>query len=196
MADSPDRYQQILDAAERVFGEYGFAQARIETIAEHAGVAKGTVYLYFKGKDDLYASLVEDRVEQFAAMISAEMANADNLSEAIRSFVKTRIEFYQKHQGFMYTILESMTGFDSELRMRLVSSHDRVLVAIRELMARVLGIGVSFSPELAADVLVGAVNFVVASREISGESFDVDELTEELTTLLTEGLGMRGKLQA
>ena len=56
------RPAEILEAAEQEFAEQGFASARIESIAKRAGVAKGTVYLYFKTKEALFEGLVRARI--------------------------------------------------------------------------------------------------------------------------------------
>ncbi|HEX3623180.1 MAG TPA: helix-turn-helix domain-containing protein, partial [Acidimicrobiales bacterium] len=63
------RRDQILDAAEQVFVERGFASATIADVAEHAGVAKGTVYLYFDSKTQLLAALRARHVDRFKAAL-------------------------------------------------------------------------------------------------------------------------------
>src|SRR5258707_14465073 len=59
-----DKRERILAAAERVFARRGFFAARVSEIAKDAGVADGTIYLYFKSKDDLLISLFENRMRQ------------------------------------------------------------------------------------------------------------------------------------
>lgn len=64
------RPEEILDAAFTVFGETGFARAKIEDVARIAGVSKGTVYLYFDSKESLFREMVRARV--VAALAEAE----------------------------------------------------------------------------------------------------------------------------
>ncbi len=54
-----ERQHQILDAARRIFGEHGLAESRMDDIAVAAGLSKGTLYLYYKSKDDLVVGLLE-----------------------------------------------------------------------------------------------------------------------------------------
>src|ERR1700722_1995912 len=68
------RPQEILDAALAGFAARGFAAARMEDIAARAGVTKGTLYLYFTSKDELFKSLVR---ESIGAVIAARQAEAD-----------------------------------------------------------------------------------------------------------------------
>src|SRR5436190_12701843 len=69
---SGDKRERILVAAERIFARHGFFHARVSEIAREAGVADGTIYLYFKSKDDLLITLFESRMER----VTAELALA------------------------------------------------------------------------------------------------------------------------
>src|SRR3954464_4778033 len=57
-----ERPQQIIDAALAIFGERGLAAARLEDIAKRAGLSKGTIYLYFPNKEELFREMVRDTV--------------------------------------------------------------------------------------------------------------------------------------
>ena len=65
------RPNEILDAAIAVFAEKGFAAARMEDIAHKAGVTKGTIYLYFQGKEDVFKTLVRESIGQAIAANTA-----------------------------------------------------------------------------------------------------------------------------
>ena len=65
-----NKYHQILEAAVRVFARQGFHQSTVAQIAKDAGVADGTIYLYFKSKDDLLISLFESRMERVIAHLT------------------------------------------------------------------------------------------------------------------------------
>jgi AcrR family transcriptional regulator len=66
-----ERPSEILDAAVAVFAEKGFAAARMEDIARRAGVTKGTIYLYFQGKEDVFKSLVRESIGETLAANAA-----------------------------------------------------------------------------------------------------------------------------
>jgi TetR/AcrR family transcriptional regulator, fatty acid metabolism regulator protein len=66
-----DKRTRILAAAERIFARHGFFSARVSEIAKEAGVADGTIYLYFKSKDDLLISLFERRMKQVNDVLRA-----------------------------------------------------------------------------------------------------------------------------
>src|SRR5882672_8572191 len=85
---SGDKRERILVAAERIFARHGFFAARVSEIAREAGVADGTIYLYFKSKDDLLISLFEDRMARANARLRDAIAGLAPLAQ-LRAFIHT-----------------------------------------------------------------------------------------------------------
>jgi TetR/AcrR family fatty acid metabolism transcriptional regulator len=83
-----DKRERILDASERIFARHGFFAARVSEIAKEAGVADGTIYLYFKSKDDLLISLFERRMTQVNAELRTAIAEGTPL-EQLHAFIRT-----------------------------------------------------------------------------------------------------------
>ena len=83
-----DKRERILAAAERIFARHGFFAARVSEIAKDAGVADGTIYLYFKSKDDLLISLFESRMSQVNAALGKAIEGLAPLAQ-LRAFVHT-----------------------------------------------------------------------------------------------------------
>src|SRR5215212_7727170 len=89
--DRSDKRERILSAAERVFARHGFFAARVSEIAREAGVADGTIYLYFKSKDDLLISLFESRMKQVNDVLREAIANApppDQLTAFVQAYLQ------------------------------------------------------------------------------------------------------------
>src|SRR6516225_5792547 len=80
--------ERILDAAVHVFAEKGFYGAKVSEIAREAGVADGTIYLYFKSKDDLLISLFEDRMAQINANLREALESAPGAVERLKAVVR------------------------------------------------------------------------------------------------------------
>jgi AcrR family transcriptional regulator len=94
------RRGQILDAAHAVFAGKGFREATVCDIAEAAGVAKGTVYLYFKSKDEMYWAALERGLDQLHAQTKAALDQADTVEQTLRAFVGTKVRFFDAHREF------------------------------------------------------------------------------------------------
>jgi TetR/AcrR family transcriptional regulator, fatty acid metabolism regulator protein len=86
-----DKRERILAAAERIFARRGFFAARVSEIAKEAGVADGTIYLYFKSKDDLLISLFEHRMEQANEQLRRAIAGLAP-AEQLRAFIHTYLQ--------------------------------------------------------------------------------------------------------
>ncbi|HET6344108.1 MAG TPA: TetR/AcrR family transcriptional regulator [Myxococcota bacterium] len=82
------KYQRILDAALDVFARKGFHEAKISEIARAAGVADGTIYLYFKNKDDLLISLFESKLEQINEGLRNELKDITDARERLQHIIR------------------------------------------------------------------------------------------------------------
>jgi TetR/AcrR family fatty acid metabolism transcriptional regulator len=86
------RRRAILESAVRVFAENGFFAARIRDIAAGAGVAEGTIYLYFDGKDDLLLTAFRDKVAEFCASVKDVLSSSLPFQERLSRFVAHQFE--------------------------------------------------------------------------------------------------------
>ena len=83
-----DKRDRILSAAERIFARHGFFAAKVSDVAKEAGVADGTIYLYFKSKDDILISLFERRMRQLNTALK-ESVTGKPPREQLREFIRT-----------------------------------------------------------------------------------------------------------
>ncbi len=97
-SERSDKRERILLAAERIFARHGFFAARVSEIAKEAGVADGTIYLYFKSKDDLLISLFEQRMSQVNATLRAAIAGVPP-KDQLRAFIKAYLQLVHDEPG-------------------------------------------------------------------------------------------------
>ena len=83
-ASRPDKRALITDAAIAVFAEKGYRSARVADVAKIAGVADGTIYLYFKNKEDLLLSVFEEKMDFLLEGLGEAIAQVDDPVEKIR----------------------------------------------------------------------------------------------------------------
>ncbi|MES2746517.1 MAG: TetR/AcrR family transcriptional regulator [Bdellovibrionota bacterium] len=91
-----DKDQRILDAAKLLFGRFGLKKTSIEEIAQHAGLGKGTVYLYFKSKDEIFSVLANRLTEEYETLVDEAIAKAHSPTEKIRTFIEVRVGYWDK----------------------------------------------------------------------------------------------------
>jgi len=97
-SERSDKRERILLAAERIFARHGFFAARVSEIAKEAGVADGTIYLYFKSKDDLLISLFEQRMTQVNETLRAAIAGVPP-KDQLRAFIKAYLQLVHDEPG-------------------------------------------------------------------------------------------------
>ena len=83
--------ERILHAAVRVFAKKGFHATRVSEVAKAAGVADGTIYLYFRSKDALLVSLFEDRVERLLAFLQTELPEVTTATDKLRRIIELQL---------------------------------------------------------------------------------------------------------
>ena len=81
-----NKHTAILDAARAVFSRDGYAASSVEEVAAEAGIAKGTVYLYFSSKEELYLAALLRDVKAFGAAARTEMERAPHCSRRLKRF--------------------------------------------------------------------------------------------------------------
>jgi TetR/AcrR family fatty acid metabolism transcriptional regulator len=103
------RRTEIVDAARTVFARRGFARGIIDDIAKEAGIAKGTVYLYFRSKTEIYKAVLDHDMKKVKKGTLKRMDAAGTLKEKIHAFILARIENAEVRKEF-FRIMDSEQG--------------------------------------------------------------------------------------
>lgn len=97
--DRADKHDLILEAAIEVFAEKGFHRARISDIARRAGVADGTIYLYFRNKDDVLLTIFEEKMGVLIDGLKAALASVEDPLDQVRTFARYHFEQVRDHRA-------------------------------------------------------------------------------------------------
>lgn len=137
------RRGQLVSAAVEVFAQKGFHEAKMQEIADKAGVGKGTIYEYFSTKDDLFLAVYDSWMDEFeAAMQHAESAAMTPISKA-DALIETTISFYEKHSAHAAILLEFWAH-------ALRSEDAHFLSRIREMKETLAALGAKVTKQLVA----------------------------------------------
>ena len=102
------RRAAILAAARHVFAAKGFGDTTIDEIARAAGIAKGTVYLYFRSKRELYRAALTSGISELTTIVAARMAEARTLEQKVRAYVEARAGYFDTHREFFKLYLAEL----------------------------------------------------------------------------------------
>src|SRR5215831_4799966 len=93
-----DKYQKIIQAATHVFASKGFYNSKVSDIASEADVADGTIYLYFKNKDDILISIFEYSMDTFISAVERTLKGIQDPIEKLHRFIFLHLELVQNNQ--------------------------------------------------------------------------------------------------
>src|ERR1041385_2330758 len=102
------RTSELLAAARTVFSRKGFHDATIDDIAHEAGVAKGTVYLYFKSKHDIYIEALRDGIGNLISEMRREAEGPGTAEAKLRRVIAVKLAFFDKHREFFQIFLSEL----------------------------------------------------------------------------------------
>ena len=106
------RRGEILDAAECLFSKHGFFKTSMAEIAGASQFAMGTVYRFFKNKEDIYISLVEAKVEELMSLLEGKISEAKTATEKIRAVIQVKLAFADKNRDFFRIYVSEWSGFE------------------------------------------------------------------------------------
>jgi TetR/AcrR family transcriptional regulator, fatty acid metabolism regulator protein len=101
---APDKYQRILEAGIKVFARKGFHNARVSEIAAEAGVADGTIYIYFKNKDELLIKVFEESLAGIIARFERELSQEPDPLGRLKRFIRLHLEQMEQNQALAEVI--------------------------------------------------------------------------------------------
>ncbi|MFO7709184.1 MAG: TetR/AcrR family transcriptional regulator [Desulfobacterales bacterium] len=186
------KYDKILGAAVKVFAENGFRQSTISQIARAAGVADGTIYLYFKNKDDILVQFFEYRARQVFERFRQEVNRADNGVDKLRNLVRVHLTEFQgePEMAVVYQVEthQSRRLVEGQIR-EMAKMYQDIIAEIIEQGQREGIIRKDLYVGLVKRFILGAVGEVIGTWLHSGRSYDLVSMSEPLVDLFIRGIG-------
>jgi len=188
------KYHQILEAAVKVFARQGFHQSTVAQIAKEAGVADGTIYLYFKNKDDILVQFFSSRTKQvfesFREAVDQGQTSVDKLGNLIRRHLA---EFQRDRDGaVVYQVETHQNSRLAEAQIREMSQMYRDLIAEIVVQGQQEGtIRKDIYVGLVKRFIIGAVDEVINTWLHSDDGYDLVSMANPLVELFIKGIGQQ-----
>jgi TetR/AcrR family fatty acid metabolism transcriptional regulator len=188
---STDKYQRILDAAVAVFAEKGFFVARISDIADRANVADGTVYLYFKNKEEILMKAINTAFDGFMRHARIELEKIPSPAARLRRLASLHFDALGSNRNMAVVFqmeLRQSTRFIAEFsHHQMVEYLGLVRAAIREGQER--GEFRRDMPEkFAANCFFGAIDEMVTSWVLSEHEHPPTNVADVVMDILLNGM--------
>jgi len=178
------RCSGILEAARKVFAKKGFHEATVDDIAETAGVAKGTVYLYYASKRDVYFAALKFGIAEMYSLLLDELKQVSAPQEKLRVLIATKLAYFDENRDFFkiyYSELGNIPtthpgGIDNEFKS-LYQEQARLVETILKEGARrkvIRNLRTEQTAFAISDIIRGVVTHRILGWSKSKVSQDVD----------------------
>ena len=185
-AKTDEKLEEILEASTRVFSEKDFHEVLIDEIAEKGGIGKGTVYRYFRTKEDLYLATIEHGLERLDAVLSDALPQEKSPTERLERLAREILAFYWDQRSLLMLLYRDermVRGRKGVLRER----HDRLASWVQEVIREGVSRGEyrPVDPHTAAELLLGMIRGINVFRR---DADTLDELVAEIVGVFTKGI--------
>jgi AcrR family transcriptional regulator len=179
---------KLLRVARDVFEEDGFDGASVSRIVSESNVSRGTFYLYFESKEDIFRTLAEELLNQ---VVELQRPEETDPREAIRSAIAAFVVYYRDHARLM-AVLEQVATHDEGFRKLRRDMRRGVAERAVRFIASLQRKGVvpaTVDPRYAATALTGMVDRFAYVWLVLEEDFEEAEVVENLSTIWFQAIG-------
>jgi len=185
-----EKYNKILDSAGAVFAEYGFYKATIAQIAARAGVADGTLYLYFKNKDDILYQFISFKTDVVFKKMRAAVEKGQNAEEKLRYLIRCHLEEFQNDKN-MAIIFQSEVRYLRDIESQIKDISKMYLDLLSDIIEQGQTEG-SMRQDLFVGLvkrfILGAVEGVISTWVSAAGRYDLVSMADPLVDLFLTGV--------
>ena len=181
-----------MDAAIKVFAERGFHSATVAEIARAAGVADGTIYLYFKSKDDLLLRLFDEKMTSLLEEARADLERESGAAGKLRRFIQLHLALVERNPELASVLIVELRQSAQFLK---AADRNKLAAYVLELIGQVVREGqergeldASISPGTAKRAIFGALDELALGWLLSGRRTSLKKTAAEVAEWLVRGL--------
>lgn len=193
MKSNRPKYNQIIDAAVIVIAQNGYYQAQVSKIAKQAGVADGTIYLYFKNKEDILISLFHEKMGYFVEQIEEEIKGKSTASEKLHVLIQKHFKNLSEDVNLAIVTQLELRQSNKELRLRINDVLRGYLNLIDQIIIEGKENG-EFLPDLnnllARQMIFGTIDETVTTWVMNEQKYSLPDLAPDVHRLLIGGCGL------
>lgn len=185
-----EKYDKILNSAGSVFAEHGYHKATISQIASLAGVADGTLYLYFKNKEDILRQYINYKSDVVFGKMRAAVKAGGDAEDKLRRLIQCHLSEFQNDQN-MAVIFRSEVRYLGDVESQVKDISKVYLELLSEIIEQGQVEGTmrqDLFVALAKRFILGAVEGVISTWVVAGGRYDLESLAEPLVELYLTGI--------
>lgn len=192
-----DKRERILRAATRVFARKGFYATKVSEVAKAAGVADGTIYLYFKSKDDLLVSLFEDRIMLLLKTLDRALAERPTPQARLRCVIEMQLGLLEGERDLAEVITVNLRQSTRLMKQYAAPKFALYLEMIANVIAegqRAGAFRADVSPHIVARTIFGALDGITMTWALGkADAGGLSRAATQVADLLLDGLLVQAK---
>jgi TetR/AcrR family transcriptional regulator, fatty acid metabolism regulator protein len=186
-----DKREAILRAAIKVFARRGYFNSKVADIAREAGIADGTVYLYFKSKDEVLHSIFDQAMDEFIAEGKRELATLSEPRAKLQRIAELHLERLGADRDLAVVFQVELRGSTKHMQEFSAAGFGEYLDIIRQTIVEGQKAGVfrnDIKPIVAAKVLYGSLDEMVTNWVLSNKPYALKPLADEVLKIYFGGM--------
>ena len=190
-AKVPDKRQAILRAATKIFAEKGFFNSKVADVAGEAGIADGTVYLYFKSKDDILHSIFDRAMEEFIAEGKSELEGIESPELRLQRIAELHLERLGSDRNMAVVFQVELRGSTKFMQEFSAAGFHDYLELIRKTIDDGQRSGIfraDIKPVVASKILYGALDEMVTNWILSEKRYPLVPMAGEVLKIFFGGM--------
>jgi TetR/AcrR family fatty acid metabolism transcriptional regulator len=190
----PDKRAKILRSATKVFARNGFYHSKVSEIAREADVADGTIYLYFKNKEDILISIFEESMDDILQLTREEIGTHQDALSKLRRFVHLHMTLMEKNPRLAEVIqveLRQSSKFMKEYKNVKFLEYLQFIAEVIEQGRREGLIHKEVSPAIFKRMLFGALDELALQWVLSKKRYSLSEMADQVTDIFMNGIAVR-----
>lgn len=187
----PDKHEAILRAAIKVFARNGYFNSKVSDIAGQAGIADGTVYLYFKSKDEILHSIFDRAMAEFIAEGKKELAMIDEPKQKLESIARLHLERLGDDRDLAVVFQVELRGSTKFMQEFSAAGFAEYLDIIRKTIEdgqRSGDFRKDIKPIVAAKIFYGSLDEMVTNWILSKKTYPLVTMADEVIKLFFGGV--------
>jgi AcrR family transcriptional regulator len=132
--DNQIKIEQIISAAQNIFGRYGMKKSTMNEIASELGISKASLYYYFPDKEHLYKTVVEKEHHEFITDLTNRLAKMDNVDAMIWEFVNIRLQYFRSLLNLSRFRMEDFSGMKTIMENVWISFRNKEIEVIQGIL--------------------------------------------------------------
>ncbi|ALX48245.1 TetR/AcrR family transcriptional regulator [Lentibacillus amyloliquefaciens] len=194
MKKNKPKYNQIIEAAVEVIAENGYHASQVSKIARKAGVADGTIYLYFRNKEDILVSVFEEKMGQFIEKIARGISEKNNADEKLLTLIEMHFrQLADDHHLAIVTQLE-LRQSNKDLRLKINHILKPYLAVIDDIIkegTREKIFRDNMNVQLIRQMIFGTLDEIVTNWVMKEEKYDLLEQSSDVHEFIMSGLSAK-----